>query len=194
MIKINLLPHAKRAKASNTEKLILLTGIFLIMLSAGIFTTGLIWKDKIQNLEASIQEKQTLRQNLLKKVGRINRLEKEFEALKDNIAAIRDIRSRQQLPVRYVDEVVRAIPAERIWFEALNLGSDGTMDIRGIALDNQAFAGYVDELRQSPFIQRVTTRRTSRKRVSNLDLVEFQFQVSAGPASSGAQDEKPQDQ
>lgn len=194
MIKINLLPHAKRAKASNTEKLILLTGIFLIMLSAGILTTGLIWRGKIQNLEESIEEKQALRQTLLKKVGRINRLEKEFEKLKANIQAIRDIRSRQQLPVRYVDEVVKAIPAERIWFEALNLGSSGTMDIRGIALDNQAFAAYVDELRQSPFIHQVTTRRTSRKRVSNLDLVEFQFQVSAGPASSGAKDEKPEDQ
>lgn len=182
MIKINLLPHAKRAKASDTEKFILLYLVLLAIICMGIAGTTFWYNGRINSLEEVVQEKETQRQLLLARVGRINQLQRQFEEIESNIRAIKEIRLSQQLPVRYVHEAARFLPEEKIWFEALNLDRGGRMDIRGVALDNQAFARYIDELRTSDFIRSVSTQRTSRRQIQNLDLVEFQFQVRAGPA------------
>lgn len=189
MIKINLLPHAKRAKTSDTEKQIILFVLFTAIIVTGIVLTGFWSKGRVSELEKIVQEKQTLRQVQLSRVGRINQLQKELDEIQSNVTAIRQIRLKQQLPVRYVDETVRNIPKDMIWFENLNLNRDGILDIKGVALDNQAFAGYADELRNSPFVRTVSTQRTLSRRVSDLDLVEFHFQVRAGPAIPRQDDE-----
>ena len=181
MIKINLLPHAKRAKTSDTEKQIILFALLAGIIMTGIIAAGIWSKGKVSRLKETVQEKQVHRQVLLSRVGRMNRLQKDFEEIQSNIWAIREIRLLQQLPVRYVDEVVRHLPADKIWFENLNLCRDGLLDIRGVALDNQAFAGFIDEIRASPYVRTVSTQRTLSRQIQGLDLVEFQFLVRAGP-------------
>ncbi len=180
MIKINLLPHAKRAKASDTEKQVVIFALVLFIITASLAGTGLWLRGKAGELEEQVREKESQRQLLLTRVARINQIEREFKEMESNIAAIKDIRLKQQLPVIYVDEAVRYVPGDRIWFEALNLSRQGVLDIRGVALDNQTFAMYVDELRSSPYVRSVSTQRTSRRQVMNLDLVEVQFQIRAG--------------
>ncbi|WP_028573915.1 PilN domain-containing protein [Desulfonatronovibrio hydrogenovorans] len=187
MIKINLLPQAKRARTSDTERQIIVFLVLLLLISASLLTSGLWHRAKINDLERIAAEKRTQRQALLARVARINELQRKFDEVEANIEAIREIRLKQQLPVRYIDETIRKLPGERIWFEALSLDRQGLMDIRGVALDNQAFAGYVDDLRGSPFIRSVSTQRTSRRQVLDLDLVEFQFQVRAGPVVSATE-------
>ena len=188
MIKINLLPHAKRAKTSDTEKQIILFALLAGIIMAGIVAAGIWSKGKVSRLEETVQEKQVQRQVLLSRVGRMNRLQKDFEEIQSNIRAIREIRLLQQLPVRYIDELVRHLPADMIWFENLNLSREGFLDIRGVALDNQAFAGFIDELRASPYVRTVSTQRTLSRQVQGLDLVEFQFLVRAGPVISRQDD------
>ncbi|RQD63914.1 PilN domain-containing protein [Desulfonatronovibrio magnus] len=184
MIKINLLPHSKRAKVSDTEKYLLLYLILLTIVCTSILSIGLMWRGHLSGLEDEVLDLESQRQILLTRVGRLNQLERKFEEIQANIEAIKYIRVRQQLPVRYVDETTVRVPEERMWFEALNLNRNGVMDIRGVAVDNQAFAGYVDSLRSSEFIRSVSTQRTSRREVQNLSLVEFQFQIRAGPPAS----------
>lgn len=184
MIKINLLPHAKRAKSSDIEKQVVLFVLVAAIITAGI-GAAVFWSERqVGRLQELVEEKEAQRQILLTKVGRINKLETQMEEMASNISAIRKIRLKQQLPVIYVDETVRYVPGEEMWFEALNLSRQGVLDIRGVALDNQTFAAYVDELRNSEYIRSVSTQRTSRRQVMDLDLVEFQFQIRAGPAIS----------
>ncbi|MFP4083788.1 MAG: PilN domain-containing protein [Desulfonatronovibrio sp.] len=185
MIKINLLPHAKRAKSSDTERQVILFVLVVAIIASGI-GTAVFWSGRqVNKLQELVEEREAQRQLLLTKVGKINQLEKELEEIDSNISAIKTIRLKQQLPVIYVDEAVRYVPGEEMWFEALNLSRQGVLDIRGVALDNQTFAAYVDELRDSDYIRSVSTQRTSRRQVMDLDLVEFQFQIRAGPATSG---------
>ncbi|MCA1742748.1 MAG: PilN domain-containing protein, partial [Desulfovibrionales bacterium] len=122
------------------------------------------------------------------KVGEINKLKKELEAMNSNIEAIKKIRSQQQLPVRYIHEIAKRLPEESIWFESMNLNRNGLLEVSGVALDNQAFARYVDNLRDSQFIHSVNTERTSRRQVANRNLVEFLCQINAGPAESSSRE------
>lgn len=193
MIKINLLPHAKRAKTSDAEKQVMLFVLLILVVTAAVVSLGIWSGGKVRQLEKVVQEKEAQRQLLMSRVGRVNSLLRELEAVEANIKAIREIRLKQQLPVRYVDEAVRFLPGEKIWFENLNLSRDGVLDIRGVALDNQAFARYVDDLRKSAFVRTVSTQRTSSRQVMDLDLVEFQFQVRAGPEISSRDNKSHED-
>lgn len=186
MIKINLLPYAKRAKTSDIEKQIMLFGLLIIVLCTGILTAGIWTRGKINGLEEVVEEKQVQRQLLLSKVGKINKLQKELEEMDANIEAIKKIRSQQQLPVRYIHEMARRIPKDSIWFESLNLNRNGRLEVSGVALDNQAFARYVDNLRESRFIRSVNTQRTSRRQVANRNFIEFLCQISAGPENNSS--------
>lgn len=184
MIKINLLPHARSARTHSTQKQVIVFLVLCALVTAGIVAMGVWCGSKVSGLTETVQKKQEQRQAMLSRVARINQLRIKIDEIQSNIKSIRDIRLKQQLPVIYVDETVSSLPEEKIWFEALSLNAKGVMDIRGVALDNQAFAGYVDELRNSPYVRSVSTQRTSSRQVMNLDLVEFQFQIRAGPKAS----------
>ena len=179
MIKINLLP-TKKAHVSNTEKKVVLC-LGLLLGVGFLFLVLILWSGvKIKELERQIEAEQNLRQVLLVQVRRVNELEKKMEQIGSNLEAIRQIRTIQQLPIRYVEALVQVMPEQSLWFESLNLNREGTLEIRGVALDNQTFAGYVDRLRESGYIHAVSTQRTSRRQVMNLDLVEFDFRIKAG--------------
>ena len=193
MIKINLLPHAKRAKTSDMEKQIMLFVLLIIVLCSGILATGIWTQGKTSDLEKLVEEKQIQRQMLLSKVGRVNQLQKELEGMSSNIEAIKKIRSQQQLPVRYIHEMARRLPEESIWFESLNLSRNALLEVSGVALDNQVFARYVDSLRDSPFISSVNTQRTSRRQVANRNLIEFLCQINAGPEESSSMESVDED-
>ncbi|MFN2267000.1 MAG: hypothetical protein ABR542_00850, partial [Desulfonatronovibrio sp.] len=62
MIKINLLPHAKRARTSDTEKQIMLFGLLIIILCTGILAAGIWTQKKISEQEKFVEEKQIQRQ------------------------------------------------------------------------------------------------------------------------------------
>jgi type IV pilus assembly protein PilN len=189
MIKINLLPHAKSAEAQRTQKQVIMFLVLCALVTAGIVVMGVWCGSKVSGLTETVQKKEEQRQAILSKVSRINQMKIKIDEVQSNIKAIRDIRLKQQLPVIYVDETVSSLPEEKIWFEALNLNSKGVIDIKGVALDNQVFAGYVDELRNSPYVRSVSTQRTSSRKVMHLNLVEFHFQIWAGPKTSGNNNE-----
>jgi type IV pilus assembly protein PilN len=73
------------------------------------------------------------------------------------------------------------MPEEKIWLETFTLNGKGAIEMKGVALDNQAFAQYVDTLRQSPFVASVITHRTQLRSIQDLELVEFQCAVSTQP-------------
>lgn len=187
MIRINLLPKQKRVKIRNPRKEIWLWGLLLTVIISGM-AGSVLWIDSsIAGLERDKAAKTAIRTQLLGKVAKVNSLKKQLAEVQRKINVIRGIREKQSLPVQYVDTLVSRLPEGKIWFEAFSLGDDGRMDIRGVALNNQSFASYVEWLRQSELIMGVVTRRTSRRTIQGLDLVEFTVNVMAGPPKSGEQ-------
>ncbi|MGX9366683.1 PilN domain-containing protein [Desulfoplanes sp. PS50] len=179
MITINLLPQKRRARISHIHLELFWVGVFFVCLFVGMGGGYYFVNSHIANLEATKNQRQAVKSALLVKVGKVNKLKKELEGLEVNVEAIRTIRVRQGLPVRYTDEVVSHMPEEKIWLESFTLNDKGGIEMKGVALDNQAFAHYVNALRQSPFIASVITRRTQLRPIQNLELVEFQCSVSA---------------
>ena len=185
MIKINLLPHSKRARVKPAEKQLIL-GLGLVLCISLVCAALILWSgSRVSSLENRVADLDEQRHELLQQVRHINEIKDKMEQMQSNIRAIKEIRTIQPLPVRYIETLVTNLPDQRIWFESMDLDPDGTLEIRGVVLDNQVFARYVDDLRQSPYVHSVNTRRTSRRQVQDLDLVEFDFRVQAGEPVPG---------
>lgn len=187
MIRINLLPKQKRVKVRNARTEIWLWALLLTTLISGMAGSVFFVDASIAKLEQDRTAKTAIRTQLLGKVAKVNSLKRQLAEVQRKIKVIRGIREKQSLPVQYVDTLVSRMPEGRIWFEAFSLGADGRMDIRGVALNNQSFASYVERLRQSELIRGVVTRRTSRRTIQGLDLVEFTVNIMAGPPKSREQ-------
>ena len=190
MIRINLLPQKRRARISHLKLELLWAGAILFLVLLGMGGGYYFVHSKIEELTRVKAQREGLKRLAMVRAGKVTKLKKELAVLENNILAIRDIRRQQGLPVRYIDEMITRMPGEKIWLEAFSLDGNGKMDIKGVALDNQAFANYVDELRRSELVKSVVTRRTQLRLIQGLGLVEFQCTISAQPPASRDYDDE----
>jgi len=177
MIRINLLPQQKRAKASQAGKELTLCLVALLLMLSGIGGVQYWLYQKEEALEQRVAAKAEQKNALFEKIRHLQKQEKQMEDLEERIQAIKIIREAQGRPVQYLDTLVSLLPEDAIWFESLEFFRNTGVNLRGVALDNQAFAAYVRELRSVPQIAAIQTRRTSRRRIQNFDLVEFQTNI-----------------
>ncbi len=179
MIKINLLPQQKRAKVTHAEKDIAVLILVLIVIGASIFGVDFYFSSQISELQAAVESKTAIKKQLEEKVKNVNTILEDLDKLKSRVKIIKDVRLRQGLPVRYIDELIVNIPKNKMWVEGFTLNANGQITLSGVALDNQSFAHYVEKLRESKYIAQVDTQRTSRKTIDGLGLISFQCSVTA---------------
>jgi type IV pilus assembly protein PilN len=178
MLRINLLPKQKRAKVSNVEKELVLFVLVLVMVGIGGYFAQSWIGTKVDRLQEIKQEKSAVKRKLQHKVARISKIKDQIEETKEKIGIIKKIRAKQSLPIRYLNELVAQLPKDKIWFKSLNLDPGGNLNLSGIALDNQAFASYIQHLRSSRYIHDISLKQTSRKNIKGLGLVSFQCRIS----------------
>lgn len=179
MIKINLLPQQKRTKSTNIEKNAVLFVLGVVLLAASVFATDYYFSFQLSTLNASVVEKTQTKKILEQEVAVVNNVIQELKDIEGRIKIIKDVRLRQGLPVKYIDEIVVNMPQNKMWLETFTVNSNGNIALSGVALDNQAFASYVEQLRLSKYIASVDTRRTSRRAIDGLGLVSFECSVMA---------------
>ncbi len=181
MIRINLLPPERRPRISTLRLDLGVLILAFVLVGGAILMTHLWISSEVKDLERIHEAREAENLALMAEVARVRRMENELKSIESKIRIITDIRSIQALPVRYVDALISLLPEERIWFETFHLEKNGVLQLRGVAMDNQSFAAYVEILRTSAFVRGVVTERTLRREVPGLSLVEFHFRVSFGP-------------
>jgi type IV pilus assembly protein PilN len=181
MIRINLLPPEKRPKISTLRLDLGVLGLTAVLVGGVILMTHLWISGQVRDLESVHQAREAENTALMAEVARARRMENEMKAMQGRIEVIKNIRGIQSLPVRYVDALISILPEDRIWFETFSMDKNGVLQLKGVAMDNQSFAAYVEILRTSAFVRGVVTERTLRREVQGLTLVEFHFRVMFGP-------------
>jgi len=179
MIKINLLPQQKRSKSSGIEKGAVFFVLGIILLIGSVFVVDSFFSSQLAELNASVAAKTQTKQMLEKEVAIVNSVIKELADIEGRIKIIKNVRLRQGLPVKYIDEIIVNMPPNKMWFETFTLNSNGNIALSGIALDNQVFASYVEKLRLSKYIAAIDTRQTSRRDIDGLGLISFECSVKA---------------
>ena len=179
MIKINLLPQQKRSKSTNIEKGAVLFVFGILAMLGSVFGVDYYFTSELNTLQASVAAKTQTRALLEKEAAIVNSVIQELKDIEGRIKVIKDIRLRQGLPVKFIDEIVINMPKDKMWFETFSLNANGNIALSGVALDNQIFASYVERLRMSKYIKYIDTRRTSRRAIDGLGLVSFECSVMA---------------
>lgn len=179
MIKINLLPQQKRTKSTNVEKSLVFFVLGVVVLFGSVFGVDYYFSSQLGELNAAVAAKTQTKTLLEKEVAKVNQTIQALKDIEGRIKIIKDVRLRQGLPVKYIDEIVINMPENKLWVETFNIDANGNIALSGVALDNQAFVTYVERLRLSKYIASVDTRRTSRRAIDGLGLVSFECSVKA---------------
>jgi type IV pilus assembly protein PilN len=179
MIKINLLPQQKRTKSTNVEKSLVFFVLGVVLLFGSVFGVDYFFSSQLAELNAAVAAKTQTKALLEKEVAKVNQTMQALQDIEGRIKIIKDVRLRQGLPVKYIDEIVVNMPQNKLWVETFNIDASGNIALSGVALDNQAFVTYVERLRLSKYIASVDTRRTSRRAIDGLGLVSFECSVKA---------------
>lgn len=182
MLTINLLPHKKKARAADSRKQILLTILIGLIVVAGLVQAHQMLITKRDTLSQEKKSKTAAKKKLSKDLSRIKEIKAQLQDMQERVSIIREIRYQQSLPVRYLNEIATSVREDKMWFEFLSLDNHGRITLSGVALDNQVFANYLHQLRDSSFISDIALQQTQRKTIQGLRLVEFRCSISAAPA------------
>jgi type IV pilus assembly protein PilN len=174
MLRINLMPEPRKAISTGPPRFTFLLVVSIILLAAG----GLFLQNKLQaqieRLEQTQQRKQQTKAELQKKLKEIHDVKKQLKEIENKISVIKNIRKEQARPLHYLNGLLESMAPDKIWFNSIQMQSNKNMRLKGIAMDNQAFAQFVGKLRKTDFFKGITLKQTNRQKVSNVDLVSFQ--------------------
>jgi len=175
MLHINLLPGPRKAISTGPPRFTFLLAMLVVLIAVGGLFLHNNLQSRIERLEQTQSSKEKKRNNLKKKLSEIHSVESTLQEIDNKLSAIEDIRKKQKRPLHYLNGLIESLPEDKIWFNSIQMQQNKNMKLQGIALDNQAFAQYVGNLRKTDFFESITLRQTNRKNVSNLELVSFQF-------------------
>ncbi len=179
MLRINLLPIRqlkKRAKARN--QMIGFAMIFAAVLVALGFV-GLLQINRVESVQAAIAELQQEQNRLAPIIREVDELEQQKAELQNKIDVIKKLRKESSLTVHVLDEVARIIDNNRMWLESLSQ-EGSSLQLKGVALDNQTVAQFMEALKKSEYISGVSLTSSTLKKVSDRPFKTFGLSCSVG--------------
>lgn len=185
MLKINLLPIRQLKKRARAQRQF--SGmICLLLLVFGVLAgTGYLQAQKISILNneiSALEKERDSHSPTLKEIAKLKKQKKEFNRKTD---IIKKLKTDSSLTVRVLDEVANRVDNERMWLSSLHQQSN-TLTLAGVALDNQTIAQFMDNLKESPFVQDVALSNSSLKVFSGRNLKSFSLRCSVSqPIAAG---------
>jgi len=190
MLQINFLPvrQLKKREKAKSE----LTA-FLIFFALIVLLCALAWLKQSHDLDMARKTNADLtsqKQSLQPQLTLIDKLNKEKGELERKTKVIEQLKKESSLTVRVMDEVARHVDSNRLWLDSMAV-TGGHLELKGIALDNESIAQFMDGLKTSPFVREVSLSESAQKLLSGRDLKSFT--ISCQVASPGSEDiAKPQ--
>ena len=179
MIRINLLkPEAKELPAEDARREIKPPKMSLIYLLVVFAAAALFFYQRSAfNKEGGLLEDALAEKNKLSDVlGKLEEAQKLKSLFERKINLINQIKPRQQVAVRIMDELSKHIPYY-VWLSEATYDKQN-VHIKGKALSNNLIADYIYSLETSPYFFNVnllsSTQRTSRDN----QYLEFALNVS----------------
>lgn len=177
MLRINLLPIRqlkKRAKAVNqiTSALIALACVLFVLGAVSFYQ-----KNDIKQTQNRIQQLEAKKKTYQKTLNKIAEFKKNTEELNRRITVINNLRKTSSLTVHIMDEVTNLIDSERVWLTSLSQ-QNTTLNLLGVALDNESIAQFMDSLKNSDYVSAVSLGQSTMKSVSGRNLKSFNLTCS----------------
>lgn len=176
MIRINLLPvRAEKKKESIRRQLSI--GFLIIILAISIMAylqVSLSKKvDAVRQELAQVQEEIRKYQKLMEEV---RSFKTRKEILEKKIEVIKELERKRGGPLTLLEDLSTLIPPTA-WLEGL-VEKDGSVEIRGIAADNETIAEFMRRLEASPHYEKVELIVTRKIERGGMGLKSFEISFS----------------
>ena len=195
MIKINLVPSAKKGKAPKPKaakptgpglKLpsIKATAVYIIGVAVIVVIVALllfIQSSQMGGLNRNIKVLNTKLSELKIYVTTVDSLKTREKQLTALIAPIKELNKNRFLIAHVLDEISSRIP-EFTWLTSLDVNSS-TIGIRGTTAANLLVADFMNRLEESPYISNVDLTVLEKKTVEKQEMMEFTLTASVTSVS-----------
>lgn len=172
MLRINLLPirQLKKKQRLKTELLGFSTVFVVLLLILAAGWLGLA--GKIGDLKSELAALEQKKQSYKPILNQIATLKREKELVEQKLESIKKLQAGSQVTVRVLDEVASRTPTSRLWLSSLT-HSAGSLQLQGIALDNETIAQYMQQLEASEYFARTELTSSAQMDVVKQKLKSF---------------------
>jgi len=161
-LQINFLPVRQLKKREKAKgQLVAFSFLFALVVALCVVAW---W---MQNSDIDVARKENARltsekQNLQPKLTAIDKLNKDKAELERKTKIIEQLKKESSLTVRIMDEVANRVDSNRLWLDSM-VETGNNVDLKGIALDNESIAQFMDSLKNSPFVRDVSLSESSHR-------------------------------
>ncbi len=180
MIRINLLPVREWRRREAVRQQISIFLLSLLLLLAILLGSGITIQGKLQGVRDEYHALKQQKQKLAYVDSKIAKLKKKAKEVEAKFRAIETLQTGRTLTTRVMDEVVTALPIDRVWLKGLHLGGN-SLQLSGVALDNHTVALFMRRLEASPLFKAVTLQNTRRQVYEGQELMDFKLTINITP-------------
>jgi type IV pilus assembly protein PilN len=117
-------------------------------------------------------------------IAEVENFKKKNAELKHKIDVIEQLKRNQYGPVRIMDEVSKALP-DLLWLTNMTL-TGGSVTLHGQALNDNAIANLISNLRASPFIKEEPVLRIMTQDAQGIWSFDLSFNFTYAPREAAA--------
>lgn len=187
MIKINLIREGRAAVRgaaaapgpgagpSNLNGLLIFSFFVLGVIGAGGYW---FWKNnELSEKQAEVSRRRDEAQKLESIIKEVENFQKRKDSLERRIALINDLKKNQKNPVKILDRVSHDLP-DLVWLDKMSLDA-GVLRITGRALNPNAVANFVTNLKADPLFQEPSVQTVTQSRVgTGLNVYSYEMSVA----------------
>lgn len=188
MVRINLLPVRDIKRRAQAKQQITFFALAVACLLVVLSLVGFQQSIKAGQLQQEMTKIKQEKQSYAKTLNQIKKLEEDKAVLESRIAIINKLKADSSLTVHIIDEVANILPTKRMWLTSLSQ-SGNNLDLAGMALDNRTIANYMEDLKQSTFIQNVNLTNSSLQAFAGRNLKSFSLSCAVGTLEEGKEPE-----
>jgi len=167
--------------------------IFLLLIVVVI--AGYLWQRKTFIEEQDLLEKAQVEKRELQDVlVKLDQLEQQKTILERKMNLINQLKARQGIAVKIMDELSKQIP-DWVWLTEVSYNGQ-SVKLKGKAFSNNLIADYIYNLEESPYFSGVNLVSSTQRRVKNNEYLEFSMNANfvPPPTFSDSLDQTPQEE
>jgi len=172
MIEINLLPVREARRAADIRQQVMQLAFMLLIVGGGIGFVHSEMNEKILVANSRVAQMQRDIDQFKPQLEQVAAFRKKKAKLEKKIDVIDELDRARSGPVRVMSELAMRTP-ERLWLKSVNT-SGGTIQLKGLSLDNELVAVFLRGLSDSEYFDSVDLDGTKLEGgKGNLKVVSF---------------------
>lgn len=179
MIRINLLPVARKKKTKALPAVIISTTFVAVFTTAVLVFLFFYFNSKLQEANARFNANEQKKTELRKTIKEVEDLEKLNKTFEERNRIIEQLRKNQNIPVMVLDEISRNLP-NGVWLQAMTVSGD-SVNLDGYAFTNSDVVAYVNNMKNSKVFSDIFLQESKQTEIEKVSMYQFKltFRVTA---------------